>query len=62
MWLFILVDRSPHTKYLGVFIDQSLTWQENTEYVLQRSIEESTLATSRLNKGIVHIAFNFKEL
>ena len=26
----------PHTKYLGVFIDQHLTWQKHTEYVLQR--------------------------
>ena len=26
----------PYTKYLGVFIDQHLTWQKHTEFVLQR--------------------------
>ena len=26
----------PCTKYLGVFIDQHLTWQKHTEYVLKR--------------------------
>ena len=26
----------PHTKYLGVFIDQHLTRQKHTEFVLQR--------------------------
>ena len=25
-----------HTKYLGVFIDQHLTWQKHTEFVFQR--------------------------
>ena len=26
----------PYTKYLGAFIDQHLTWQKHTEFVLQR--------------------------
>ena len=26
----------PHIKHLGVFIDQHLTWQKHSEYVLQR--------------------------
>ena len=32
-----VLTRVPHTKYLGVFIDQNLTWKEHTEYVLQRT-------------------------
>ena len=36
----------PYTKYLGVFIDQNLTWHKHSEYVLQRI----------RGKYIVHIA------
>ena len=31
-----VLSQVPFTKYLGVFIDQNLTWQKHYEYVLQR--------------------------
>ena len=64
-----MLTQVPHTKYLGMFIDQNLTWQKHTEYVLQRVWGDSTFFTSfaavpdsllfRLYRGFILPIFDY---
>ena len=48
---------APHINYLGVFIDQHLTWQKHTEYVLQR-IRRKLHCLYRYSLCLIQFYFN----